>query len=203
MRLTLLWALVPGVAFLGCAGEDPFEQARRDAGSEALGVGGDLDSLSSPETDADVSEAPPTEASQPDVSEPPSPDISPPAPGPRAPPPQQESPPPMPYQPPASQDSVIREKADVGAGKKGDYGPGFITTPLSVFWRTQEMAAYRIKVPHALNLYKGMHGHFPKTQEEFVREILEANAIKLPELPEGHYYVYDSEKGELQVARPR
>jgi hypothetical protein len=202
MRLTWLWALALGVAFLGCAGEDPFEQARRDADSEAMGVGGDLDSLSSPETNAEVSEGPPSEAPQPDVSEPPDSVTSPPAPDPPA-PPQPDSPAPMPYQPPASQDSVIREKADVGAGKKGDYGPGFITTPLSVFWRTQEMAAYRIKVPHALNLYKGMHGHFPKTQEDFVREILEANAIKLPELPAGHYYVYDSEKGELQVARPK
>jgi hypothetical protein len=96
-----------------------------------------------------------------------------------------------------------RVKADVGAGKKGHYGPGFITTPVSVYWRTQEMVAYRTQVPHALNLYKAEHGHFPKTQEEFFREILEKNAIKLPELPEGHSYVYDPNKGELQVSRPQ
>jgi hypothetical protein len=203
MRLTLLSGILLGIAFSGCEGDDPFEQARRDASGEALGVGGDLDSLASPKTDAAASEAPPSEVSQPDGSEPAAPATSPATPGPPAPPPQPASPPPMSYQPPASQDSVIREKADVGAGKKGDYGPGFITTPLSTFWRTQELAAYRIQVPQALNLYKATHGHFPKTQEEFVREILEPNRIKLPELPQGHYYVYDSEKGELQVARPK
>jgi hypothetical protein len=203
MRLTLLWVLVLGVAFVGCAGEDPFEQARRDAGSEAFGIGGDLDSLASPKRDATPSEAPPSEASQGGEPEPAAPATAPAMPGPPAPPPEEASPPPMPYQPPASQDNVIREKADVGAGKKGDYGPGFITTPVSTFWRTQEMAAYRIQVPQALSLYRATHGHFPKTQEEFVREILEPNRIKLPELPQGHYYVYDSEKGELQVARPK
>ena len=96
-----------------------------------------------------------------------------------------------------------RVKAEVGAGKKGDYGPGFVTTPVSVFWRTQEMVAYRTQVPHALNLYQAEHGHFPKTKDEFVREILEKNGIKLPELPEGHEYVYDPQKGELQVARSK
>ena len=67
----------------------------------------------------------------------------------------------------------------------------------------EEMVAYRVQVPHALNLYKATNGHFPKTQEDFVREILEPNGIKLPELPEGHFYVYDPDKGELQVARPK
>jgi len=103
--------------------------------------------------------------------------------------------------PPA--EGVVREKADVGAGRKGHYAQGFISTPLSTYWRSQEMVAYRIKVPHALNLYKGTHGHFPKTQEEFDREILKPNMIELPELPANHRYVYDPEKGELQVERPR
>lgn len=97
----------------------------------------------------------------------------------------------------------VRTKADVGAGRKGRYEPGFVTTPVSVFWRTQEVVAYRTHVPHALDLYQAEHGHYPKTKDEFVREILEKNGIKLPELPEGHTYVYDPEKHELQVARPK
>jgi hypothetical protein len=109
----------------------------------------------------------------------------------------------MPYQPQRPPEETIRERADVGMGRKGDYRPGIITTPLSTFWRSQEAVAYKMHVPHALNLYKATNGHFPKTQEEFVREILEPNRIKLPELPEGHFYVYDPEKGELQVARPK
>jgi len=107
----------------------------------------------------------------------------------------------VPLPPPA--EGVVREKADVGAGRKGHYAPGFITTPVSTFWRTQEMAAYRIQVPQALNLYKATNGHFPKTQEEFEREILQPNGIKLPELRANHRYVYDPEKGELLVERPQ
>ena len=49
---------------------------------------------------------------------------------------------------------------------------------------------------------QGMHGHFPKTPEDFTRDIIEFNQIELPELPAGHRYLYDAQSGELQVERP-
>jgi hypothetical protein len=35
-----------------------------------------------------------------------------------------------------------------------------------------------------------------------MKEIIEANSIKLPKLPPGEKYIYDPAKGELQVERP-
>jgi hypothetical protein len=106
----------------------------------------------------------------------------------------------MPYQPTPSAQNAARKKAEVGMGRKGHYSPGIYTTPLSMRWRAEEKIIFEVKIPHALNLYRAAHGHFPKTQEEFVREILEYNHIDLPELPPGQEYVYDPQKGELQVA---
>ncbi len=97
---------------------------------------------------------------------------------------------------------VVREKAAAGAGRKGHYKQGLVTTPLSVYWRAQERIAFQVQIPHALQLYKAMNGHYPRTQEEFVKEILVPNGVKLPELPKGHRYVYDPEKGELLVEHP-
>jgi hypothetical protein len=97
----------------------------------------------------------------------------------------------------------VRERAASGAGKKGRYGLGVITVPLSTYWRAQERITYEAQVKHSLDLYRATHGSFPKTKEEFEEQILKPARIKLPELPEGHRYVYDPEKGELQVERPR
>jgi len=99
-------------------------------------------------------------------------------------------------------EQMVRQKADVGVGRKGHYKKGLITTPLSVYWRAQERIAFQVQIPHALQLYKAMHGHYPRTKEEFEKEILIPNGIKLPELPQGHRYVYDPEKGELLVEHP-
>ena len=97
---------------------------------------------------------------------------------------------------------MVREQAASGAGRKGHYSPGMITTPLSTYWRAQERITYEAQVKYALKLYRASHGGYPKTKEEFEREILVPNNVKLPELPEGHRYVYDPEKGELLVERP-
>jgi hypothetical protein len=163
-------------AALAASGCGEYESDKRSAAPEAVGVVADPFSFGAP-----------AGASKPDASgvesdEPPDDEV--------------------PYRP-SNDENVIREKADVGMGKKGHYGKGFITTPLSTYWRSKEAIAFRIQVPKALSLYRATNGYFPKTQEEFVREILEPNQIKLPELPDDHRYVYDPETGELQVERPR
>ena len=56
------------------------------------------------------------------------------------------------------------------------------------------------------NLFKASEGHLPKTDEEFMDKIINANHIQLPPLPPGSSYVYDPSKGEigeLMVAKPR
>ncbi|MBC7353409.1 MAG: hypothetical protein H5U08_13695 [Thermogutta sp.] len=94
-------------------------------------------------------------------------------------------------------------KADVGVGQKGrSLQPGFLTTPVSVYFRSQEHMAFRIQVPHALQLFEAEHGRKPESHEEFWREIIEKNNIQLPRLPPGHRYVYDPQRGELMVEVP-
>lgn len=180
--------LLAALVSAGCGEYEVEKPSGRSAAPEAVGVVVDPSSLAKPAS-APAQEAP--------ASGPATPAGAAPGPGAAA----------MPQTgavvPPPPAEGMVREKADVGAGRKGHYGPGFITTPVSTFWRTQEMAAYRIQVPQALNLYKATNGHFPKTQEEFEREILKPNRITLPELPANHRYVYDPEKGELLVERPQ
>jgi hypothetical protein len=86
-----------------------------------------------------------------------------------------------------------REAAKVGVSGKGNYGPGLITTPISAYFRTQERLAF-LQVEQAMNLYKGEHGYFPRTEKEFFSQIIEANGIPLPKLPPGCHYVYDAQK---------
>ncbi len=52
-------------------------------------------------------------------------------------------------------------------------------------------------------MFKAINGRNPKSQEEFDREIIKESGVNLPELPEGSKYVYDPEKGELTVVRPK
>jgi hypothetical protein len=124
--------------------------------------------------------------------------------------------PPQPPQPPAAQEASApqqqqqkteRVKAEAGVGKKGQrlQKKGLVrmmTVPALAYFRTEQRVVFEIQIPHALNLYKALHGNFPKSQEEFMKEIVKANRLDLPELPAGNRYVYDPEKGELLVERP-
>ena len=97
--------------------------------------------------------------------------------------------------PDAAQPGTVREKAVVGVGKKGrDYKPGLITTPVSMYFRGPQMVAFRIQIPDAMNKYKGVNGHYPKSQKEFMQKIIKENQINLPELPYGKRYFYDPKK---------
>jgi hypothetical protein len=174
MRLTLAAALLAALGLAGCGEYEPSQRRGRSAAPEAVGVAIE-----------DVSSVPPKRAPGADTanSDTPKPDSS--------------------VGRPAPQENVARKKAEVGVGKKGDYRPGLITTPLRAYWKAQERIAFEIQIRHALDLYKATNGNFPKTQEEFDQQIIKANMIKLPELPQGHRYVYDPEQGELMVEYPR
>jgi hypothetical protein len=95
--------------------------------------------------------------------------------------------------------------AVAGVGKQGQkiagrQGP--LVTPISVLFEAKQRVVFEMAIPHALQLYQAEHGHFPKTQDEFMEKIVKFNAIELPELPEGHEYVYDPAEGKLMVRRP-
>ncbi|MDR0611353.1 MAG: MSCRAMM family adhesin SdrC [Planctomycetaceae bacterium] len=102
-------------------------------------------------------------------------------------------------------------KADVGAGKKGHYGQtdgeqvsDIITVPIATMFRAKEMTAYRIQVPQALQLYKAMNDNKgPETHEAFMKDIIKANNIPLPELPAGQEYIYDPATEQLMIRKPK
>lgn len=85
--------------------------------------------------------------------------------------------------------------------KAAELGAGAVSTPAKVYLRIPDRLVFD-QVKHALNLYRASNGDFPKTQEEFDREIIAANNLKLPELPAGSSYVYRPQEGELMIEEP-
>ena len=107
---------------------------------------------------------------------------------------------------PAPEVEMVREKAAVGMGEKGrGYGgDGFISTPIKTLWQTKERLAL-MQIDQAIQIYKASdgEGHGPKSHQEFMDKIIKAHHIPLPELPQGHRYVYDPAKEELLVEQPK
>ena len=109
-------------------------------------------------------------------------------------------PPPAGAQPPAA----VLENAGFGSGEKGrGYGGGLVTPPVAAYFAVQERVVFDIRIPHAMELYKATEGHAPKTHDEFIRSIVQANQIHLPALPAGHRYVYDPKGERLMVEHPK
>lgn len=97
-----------------------------------------------------------------------------------------------------------REVVSVGADKRGrGYGGGMITEPIRQYFRVSQRLNL-LNLKHAMNLYKASHNNkLPDTHEKFMKEIVKANSIELPQLPEGERYVFDPARGELMVQRPK
>lgn len=107
--------------------------------------------------------------------------------------------------PPSAPVATVQEKAGVGSGKKGrslDQHEGIIVTPAKTLFAAKEKIKFEIEIPHALQLYEALEGSAPKTHEEFMEKVIQANNIALPELPEGHKYVYDPMTKTLMVEKP-
>ncbi len=97
----------------------------------------------------------------------------------------------------------VRVKAETGVGQRGrGYGGGMVTEPIRQYFRAQQRIQF-IVMEKAIRDYKTLHGRMPKTHDEFMKEIIQAGAVRLPELPDGEEYVYDPEQEELMVRRPR
>ena len=98
-----------------------------------------------------------------------------------------------------------REVAGVGVGKKGrklekHKGTGqIIAQPAVSYFRAKEKIVFEIVIPKNMQLFQATNGRFPKSHEEFMKEIIEFGQIQLPELPEGGRYVYDPKTHQLMV----
>ena len=102
--------------------------------------------------------------------------------------------------PAAAAEKPEQRKAEFGVAAKGhDYGPGVLTTPMSIYFSMNERMVFNIKIPEAMKLFKATENRFPKSQEEFMTRIIKENDIELPMLQSGERYVYDPKTGELLV----
>ena len=77
-----------------------------------------------------------------------------------------------------------------------------ITAPVATYLTVKERLVLQ-QVDHAMNLYKAENNRVPASNEEFMREIIQKNGIRLPRLPDAHEYVYDPSDGVLKVRKPR
>lgn len=121
----------------------------------------------------------------------------PPPPGAVAPPAAVETPP-----PPATE----TVKAEQGVGIRGrslDEYEGVVVTPVKSLFAFRESAVFKIQLPDALNKFNAFEGRNPTSHEEFMEKVVQANNIRLPELPPGERYVFDPATNELMVERPK
>jgi len=97
----------------------------------------------------------------------------------------------------------LTEKAAPGVGVQGQgYGGGLITTPVHTFFAAKQMIVFNIEIPKAMQLFEATNNRKPRSAEEYMKEIIKAGNIALPELPAGDRYVYDPKTGDLLVEHP-
>ncbi|MCA9119774.1 MAG: hypothetical protein H6822_34680 [Planctomycetaceae bacterium] len=99
-----------------------------------------------------------------------------------------------------------RVVAEAGVGKKGQSlkdDTGIVVEPVKQLIKFEQKAVFDLQIKPALEFYKASNGSYPKTNEEFMTQIIKANGIELPALPEGQTYVFDPEQGQLMVERPQ
>ena len=61
----------------------------------------------------------------------------------------------------------------------------------------------KLKIQHAMRLFQAQHDRYPKDYDEFMTRIIKANHVKLPVLPGGLEYAYDSDTHELKTVKKR
>jgi hypothetical protein len=103
--------------------------------------------------------------------------------------------------------NMVRVQAEAGVGKRGQRlnDPRLVQTivaPARGLFQTEQRMVFEVQIPHALQLYEASNGKKPKTHQEFMEQIIQANQIQLPELPAGQRYVYDPQTGDLMVEKP-
>jgi len=104
----------------------------------------------------------------------------------------------------------VRAETGVGARGQGLTPPSannpvgaMISAPVYSMFRTEQRIVFDLQIAPAMNIFRATHDRLPNSHDEFMREIIQANNIQLPRLPAGQEYVYDPQRGELMVRRPR
>ena len=95
-----------------------------------------------------------------------------------------------------------------GTGSMGN-GGAMRAPVVGAYFGIQQRLAFD-QAQRGLNDFKTLNGDYPRTHEQYWKEVIEANLISLPELPEGEEYYYDYEaakstRGEeaLFVVKPK
>ena len=102
-----------------------------------------------------------------------------------------------------SNTNEVTVKAEAGVGRRGrGYGGGMVTEPIKQYFHARQRINF-LMLENAIRNYKTLNGRMPTSHDEFMKEIVEANAVRLPELPDGQEYVYDPDREELMVRRPK
>ncbi|MBV8318567.1 MAG: hypothetical protein JOZ53_26805 [Planctomycetaceae bacterium] len=60
-----------------------------------------------------------------------------------------------------------------------------------------------LQIEEAMRLFQAMNDRYPKDYDEFMTEIIKANNIALPKLPDDQEYGYDEKEHTLIILRPR
>jgi hypothetical protein len=81
-------------------------------------------------------------------------------------------------------------------GRRSRDAGGYLgATAASKFYAEHQMKI--LSLDHANQLYWGEHGNWPKSHEEFMKNIVDFNKIVLPEIPEDEEYIYVPDQGEV------
>ena len=102
-------------------------------------------------------------------------------------------------------DNTESTTARVGFGAKGHYDSNdYISVVVSSQFRIEERITL-LNIKKAMQIYRQIHGGYPKTGEVFFKEIIEENGIALPVLPSGQMYGYDPDNPEepLLILKPK
>jgi len=75
-----------------------------------------------------------------------------------------------------------------------------VTGPLEILKKVR-IQLPTLQIEHALNLYNASEGHYPKTHDEFMTQIIQANRLTLPQLPPDLQYQYDVTNHKLVIVR--
>ncbi len=91
---------------------------------------------------------------------------------------------------------------DPTAGRKVSDSRGTYSNPLTgaleMYGPMLERLS-KMKIEHAVRLFQAEHGRYPKDYDEFMTRIIQANHIRLPELPGELEYQYDVQNHKLVV----
>jgi len=103
--------------------------------------------------------------------------------------------------PPADEEPSEVGIDDFQKGKRLRESKYHVSRALAVRF-TAEQKLFLVQKDHALDLYMGEHGYYPKTHEEFMESIIKFNKLSLPELEPGYEYLYKPEAPKSLFKQP-